>query len=89
MTNDLIQIDAICEFEGFEAIWYQCKDHVDKSLFVDAMNAEFGKHIDEEKIIHGYAINVPAGRELPGQMVIYLKTKPGRGRYKITYFQVD
>lgn len=81
-------VERLIEFEGYAPLAYWCRGHQDKAEFRDEVMAEWGEHFLVERVLHGYARNVPVGRDRPGEMVIQLGVDPGRGAYPITFIDL-
>lgn len=76
-------IEKIVEFEGSDVLSYMVRGHVDKRAFVNEVKREFNDIYTEDFVQHGFARLVPAGRDMPGQMIIIVCER-GRGAFPVT-----
>ena len=94
------RITTMYEFEGgANPLAYQARGHVDKEEFAAEVRrycAELNGKADwwdktdynADDVEHTWYHNVPAGRDMPGQMIMYPCDGPGRGRYAVTEIDI-
>ncbi len=81
------QIDTLPAFQGYDPLWYWIKGHVDKKEFQVEVERAFDHQIPLAEVHHAHARNVPT-LSTDYDFAVFL-SKPGRGAYPITYFELQ